>query len=49
MDQLEHIVENELLDNQNMDGNAAYANTMYERWMRVFKFASDNFWCQCCR
>ena len=46
---LSTIRRDELLENGPQDGNQVAANALYDRWMRVFKFASDDFWCQCCR
>ena len=41
--------QDSLLEAGQHDANLDAANRLYDRWMRVFKFASDDFWCQCCR
>ena len=47
--QLSKLHADNLLSTGDRDQNAAETNKLYDRWMRVFHFGSDNFWCQCCR
>ena len=46
---LNQIQQNGLLNDGGGGNNVVNATQLLDRWMRVFRFASDDFWCQCCR